>query len=56
VEGSGKGIVIQCGDYTVMGRIAGLASGVDSGGKRGGRVDRMSQLTAPPRFPHPPGD
>ncbi|EDQ92755.1 uncharacterized protein MONBRDRAFT_35405 [Monosiga brevicollis MX1] len=31
VEGSGKGIVIQCGDYTVMGRIAGLASGVNSG-------------------------
>ena len=26
------GIVIQCGDHTVMGRIAGLASGVDSGG------------------------
>jgi sodium/potassium-transporting ATPase subunit alpha len=31
VEGSATGMVIQCGDATVMGRIAGLASGVDSG-------------------------
>ncbi|EGD73524.1 sodium/potassium-transporting ATPase subunit alpha [Salpingoeca rosetta] len=31
VEGSGVGIVIRCGDNTVLGRIAGLASGVDSG-------------------------
>ncbi|KAJ9591140.1 hypothetical protein L9F63_002326 [Diploptera punctata] len=27
-EGSGKGIVIACGDHTVMGRVAGLASGL----------------------------
>ncbi|EGD77429.1 sodium/potassium-transporting ATPase subunit alpha-1 [Salpingoeca rosetta] len=31
VEGAGTGIVIRCGDNTVLGRIAGLASGVDSG-------------------------
>ncbi|EGD78059.1 hydrogen/potassium-exchanging ATPase 4A [Salpingoeca rosetta] len=31
VEGSGVGIVIRCGDNTVLGRIAGLASGVDAG-------------------------
>jgi sodium/potassium-transporting ATPase subunit alpha len=31
VEGSATGIVIRCGDNTVMGRIAGLASGVSSG-------------------------
>lgn len=42
VEGSGKGIVIQCGDSTVMGRIAGLASGVDSGG-----MDFQAGYTAP---------
>merc|ERR1712149_106340 len=30
-EGSAKGVVILCGDNTVMGRIAGLASGIDSG-------------------------
>merc|ERR1711970_1414487 len=31
VEGSARGIVIKCGDDTVMGRIAALASNVDSG-------------------------
>lgn len=31
VEGTCKGIVISCGDNTVMGRIAGLASGLSSG-------------------------
>merc|ERR1719461_2008463 len=31
VEGSARGIVIRCGDDTVMGRIAALASGVESG-------------------------
>ncbi|KAI8425252.1 hypothetical protein MSG28_007045 [Choristoneura fumiferana] len=31
VEGTAKGIVICCGDNTVMGRIAGLASGLDTG-------------------------
>jgi len=31
VEGSGTGIVVCIGDTTMMGRIAGLASGVDSG-------------------------
>ncbi|XP_071959681.1 sodium/potassium-transporting ATPase subunit alpha-3-like isoform X2 [Antedon mediterranea] len=31
VEGNAKGIVIQCGDNTVMGRIANLASGLDVG-------------------------
>ncbi|XP_077300641.1 sodium/potassium-transporting ATPase subunit alpha-like isoform X2 [Arctopsyche grandis] len=31
VEGTAKGIVITCGDHTVMGRIAGLASGLDTG-------------------------
>ena len=31
VEGTCKGCVISCGDYTVMGRIAGLASGLDTG-------------------------
>uniref|UniRef100_H2XY07 Sodium/potassium-transporting ATPase subunit alpha n=2 Tax=Ciona intestinalis TaxID=7719 RepID=H2XY07_CIOIN len=31
VEGSGQGIVIKCGDNTVMGRIATLASGLSSG-------------------------
>merc|ERR1712214_188846 len=31
VEGTCKGIVINIGDYTVMGRIAGLASGLESG-------------------------
>lgn len=31
VEGAGVGIVIQCGDNTVMGRIANLASGLGSG-------------------------
>merc|ERR1711868_173756 len=31
VEGSARGIVIRCGDNTVMGRIAALASGVESG-------------------------
>merc|ERR1719167_1002002 len=31
VEGSAKGIVIQTGDRTAMGRIAGLASGLDTG-------------------------
>merc|ERR1711970_697608 len=31
VEGSARGIVIKCGDDTVMGRIAALAANVDSG-------------------------
>merc|ERR1711881_280637 len=31
VEGTAKGIVVMIGDYTVMGRIAGLASGLESG-------------------------
>merc|ERR1711990_374783 len=31
VEGSARGIVIRCGDNTVMGRIAALASGLDTG-------------------------
>jgi len=31
VEGTCKGIVVNIGDNTVMGRIAGLASGLDSG-------------------------
>eukprot|EP00043_Microstomoeca_roanoka_P018391 m.196364 g.196364 ORF g.196364 m.196364 type:complete len:1128 (-) comp16817_c0_seq1:388-3771(-) len=31
VEGSATGVVIRCGDNTVLGRIANLASGVDSG-------------------------
>jgi len=31
VEGSAQGIVIKCGDHTVMGRIATLASGLESG-------------------------
>ena len=31
VEGTAKGIVVNIGDYTVMGRIAGLASGLDTG-------------------------
>jgi len=31
VEGSARGVVIRCGDNTVMGRIAALASNVDSG-------------------------
>lgn len=31
VEGTAKGVVICCGDQTVMGRIAGLASGLDTG-------------------------
>jgi sodium/potassium-transporting ATPase subunit alpha len=31
VEGTAKGIVVNTGDDTVMGRIAGLASGLDSG-------------------------
>jgi sodium/potassium-transporting ATPase subunit alpha len=31
VEGSAKGIVIGTGDRTVMGRIAHLASGLDTG-------------------------
>ncbi|XP_070549083.1 sodium/potassium-transporting ATPase subunit alpha-3-like isoform X2 [Ptychodera flava] len=31
VEGTGRGIVIQTGDRTVMGRIANLASGLDVG-------------------------
>jgi sodium/potassium-transporting ATPase subunit alpha len=31
VEGSAQGIVIRCGDNTVMGRIAGLAASVNSG-------------------------
>jgi sodium/potassium-transporting ATPase subunit alpha len=31
VEGTMTGIVVKCGDHTVMGRIAGLASGLGSG-------------------------
>merc|ERR1711953_493700 len=31
VEGTAKGIVVMIGDHTVMGRIAGLASGLDTG-------------------------
>merc|ERR1711992_267484 len=31
VEGTAKGIVVNVGDNTVMGRIAGLASGLDTG-------------------------
>lgn len=31
VEGTAKGIVVNIGDNTVMGRIAGLASGLESG-------------------------
>lgn len=31
VEGTAKGVVISCGDHTVMGRIAGLATGLASG-------------------------
>jgi len=31
VEGTAKGVVINIGDHTVMGRIAGLASGLESG-------------------------
>ncbi|CRK94927.1 CLUMA_CG008418, isoform A [Clunio marinus] len=31
VEGTAKGVVVSCGDHTVMGRIAGLASGLTSG-------------------------
>lgn len=31
IEGTAKGVVISCGDKTVMGRIAGLASGLDTG-------------------------
>ena len=31
VEGTAKGIVVNIGDSTVMGRIAGLASGLDTG-------------------------
>lgn len=31
VEGTAKGIVILCGDNTVMGRIAGLTSGLEAG-------------------------
>ncbi|XP_039248773.2 sodium/potassium-transporting ATPase subunit alpha-3-like isoform X2 [Styela clava] len=31
VEGTGRGIVITCGDNTVMGRIASLASGLEIG-------------------------
>ena len=31
VEGTAKGVVINIGDNTVMGRIAGLASGLESG-------------------------
>ena len=31
VEGTARGIVVQIGDRTVMGRIAGLASGLESG-------------------------
>jgi sodium/potassium-transporting ATPase subunit alpha len=31
VEGTAKGVVISCGDNTVMGRIAGLASGLETG-------------------------
>ncbi len=31
VEGTARGIVVNVGDHTVMGRIAGLASGLDTG-------------------------
>ncbi len=31
VEGTARGIVVNIGDYTVMGRIAGLASGLETG-------------------------
>ena len=31
VEGTAKGIVVNIGDHSVMGRIAGLASGLESG-------------------------
>merc|ERR1719361_685202 len=31
VEGTAKGMVVNIGDHTVMGRIAGLASGLESG-------------------------
>jgi len=31
VDGSARGVVVRCGDNTVMGRIAALASNVDSG-------------------------
>merc|ERR1711915_317312 len=31
VEGTARGMVINIGDWTVMGRIAGLASGLDTG-------------------------
>eukprot|EP00096_Caligus_rogercresseyi_P010089 TRINITY_DN355_c0_g3_i2.p1 TRINITY_DN355_c0_g3~~TRINITY_DN355_c0_g3_i2.p1 ORF type:complete len:1001 (+),score=194.53 TRINITY_DN355_c0_g3_i2:94-3096(+) len=31
VEGTAKGVVVNIGDWTVMGRIAGLASGLDTG-------------------------
>jgi len=31
LTGTAKGVVISCGDHTVMGRIAGLASGLDTG-------------------------
>ena len=31
VEGTARGIVVNVGDNTVMGRIAGLASGLDTG-------------------------
>lgn len=31
VEGTAKGMVVNIGDHTVMGRIAGLASGLETG-------------------------
>ena len=31
VEGTARGMVVNIGDHTVMGRIAGLASGIESG-------------------------
>jgi len=31
VEGTARGVVVNIGDYTVMGRIAGLASGLETG-------------------------
>ena len=31
MEGTARGIVVNVGDNTVMGRIAGLASGLDTG-------------------------
>ena len=43
VEGSAKGIVIRCGDNTVMGRIAALASCVDSGDSPIAQVTNMLQ-------------